>query len=170
MRIGLPCAVLLPARFFRGGLSYFTPQPMKELQPWADGWVYVARSDTGHWKIGRSVKPAHRVQHFDTKMPVEVSIWRAFQCDDYKYAEKALHKAFADERVKGEWFEFTEHGEEGYLACVEKYRNGHFISLCPPPPQIRECPQTGWIRKPSSPVPFDRTAINQNTDTENALF
>lgn len=31
-----------------------------------DGWVYLAKSDTGHFKVGRSVEPADRISHFDT--------------------------------------------------------------------------------------------------------
>jgi len=77
--------------------------PPSPFEP--DGWVYVAYSTTGHYKVGRSVDPSSRVDHFDTQMPVEVEILYQIPCDDYKSAERRLHELLSDCRVKGEWFD-----------------------------------------------------------------
>lgn len=91
-----------------------------------DGWVYIAKSDTGHYKIGRSKTPVERVKHFDTIMPVEVAVVSMIPCDDTKAAEKRLHKMYDRYREKGEWFIIP----DKYLGSLLNficYLNGEFI-------------------------------------------
>lgn len=94
-----------------------------------DGWVYIAKSDTGHYKIGRSKTPVERVKHFDTIMPIDVKVIAMIPCDDYVAAEKLLHWQYGEYknfRVKGEWFlipdEFAERFES--IIC---FLDGDFI-------------------------------------------
>jgi hypothetical protein len=68
------------------------------------GWVYVALCETGHVKIGISQSPEERIKHFDTVMPVEVSLIHQFHVDDAPAVESYLHEMLADYRHKGEWF------------------------------------------------------------------
>lgn len=92
-----------------------------------DGFVYLAKSDTGHFKVGRSVKPARRIKHFDTQMPVEVSEWHRFNADNYKDAEKALHD-ICDEHanhVKGEWWDMPEY-LVWWIKDIVYYEDGDF--------------------------------------------
>lgn len=72
-----------------------------------DGWVYVARAETGQYKVGRSNNPFGRVKFFDTIMPVKVELVTAFPCDDSKAAEKLIHGNLKrwDRHVTGEWFD-----------------------------------------------------------------
>lgn len=75
-----------------------------------NGFVYLAKSDTGHYKIGRSKNPYGRIKHFDTIMPVNVKIVHYFPCDNPRQAEAEMHQ-IADrhaERVAGEWFSLSQ--------------------------------------------------------------
>lgn len=76
-----------------------------------DGYVYLAKADTGHFKVGRSITPEKRIEHFDTQMPVDVREWHFFPADDYKQAEKDLHEVCDEhaEHVKGEWWDMPEY-------------------------------------------------------------
>ena len=90
-----------------------------------DGWIYIAKSDTGHYKIGRSKTPVERVKHFDTIMPVEVKVIAMIPCDDYVAAEKALHKKYAGVKYKGEWFNLAPCEDE--LTNIMCFVDGDFI-------------------------------------------
>lgn len=91
-----------------------------------DGWVYVAKSDTGHYKIGRSRTPVDRIKHFDTIMPVEVSIIAIIPCEDHREAEIKLHQMYSQYRVKGEWFSIPDNYISYLVDCL-CYVNGDFI-------------------------------------------
>lgn len=94
-----------------------------------DGWVYIAKSDTGHYKIGRSKTPVERVKHFDTIMPVEVKVIAMIPCDDYVAAEKLLHWQYGehkDFRVKGEWFSIPDFFADR-LTSIICFLDGEFI-------------------------------------------
>ena len=73
-----------------------------------DGWVYLAKSDTGHYKIGRSKNPFSRIKHFDTIMPVGIKIVAMVPSDDYVELERRWHMVFDKYRVTGEWFDLPE--------------------------------------------------------------
>jgi hypothetical protein len=92
-----------------------------------DGYVYLARADTGHFKVGRSVDPEERIQHFDTQMPVEVSEWHFFRADDYVQAENALHELCDEhaEHVKGEWWDMPDY-VVWWIKDIAYYESGEF--------------------------------------------
>lgn len=69
-----------------------------------NGFVYLAKSDTGQYKIGRSKNPYGRIKHFDTSMPVGVELIHYIPCDDPVHMEGALHKRYKEHRTSGEWF------------------------------------------------------------------
>lgn len=73
-----------------------------------DGYVYILRSDSGYWKIGRSVNPADRLKTFSVKLPFVVSYEIVIPSPDYKALESELHNRFAYCWVDGEWFELTD--------------------------------------------------------------
>ncbi len=96
-----------------------------------DGWVYIAKSATGHYKIGRSKTPVERVKHFDTIMPVEVKVIAMIPCDDYVAAEKELHWQYGEHgklRFKGEWFDIPDRLAERFPSIL-CYVNGEFIEI-----------------------------------------
>lgn len=73
-----------------------------------DGDIYIARSDTGHYKIGISKTPQERIRHFDTIMPVSVELIHRIPSDDCKGGEALIHQSLARFRFKGEWFDLPE--------------------------------------------------------------
>jgi hypothetical protein len=97
--------------------------PGHRFQP--DGWVYIAYADTGHYKVGRSVDPSSRVDHFDVQMPVEVDILYQIPCDDYKSAESELHDLLSDCQVTGEWFDLPQHTIR-VLGDIIRFKDGEF--------------------------------------------
>jgi len=92
-----------------------------------DGYVYLAKADTGHFKVGRSVDPEKRIKHFDTQMPVDVREWHFFRADDYVEAEEALHEICEEhaEHVKGEWWKMPEY-LVWWIKEISYYTEGHF--------------------------------------------
>jgi len=72
------------------------------------GYVYLAYCSTGHYKIGRSKYPNERIKHFDTQMPVEVTIIHFIETDDAAYLERCFHEHHVKQNFKGEWFNLSE--------------------------------------------------------------
>ncbi|MFG2352617.1 GIY-YIG nuclease family protein [Streptomyces sp. NPDC048521] len=71
-------------------------------------------------KIGRAKDPRTRLRQLQTGQPVELSL--AWACDgDF---EQALHRRFADNRVRGEWFDLASLGNPAEIldAAVAEIR------------------------------------------------
>lgn len=82
-------------------------ETIKSFRP-NHGFVYLVRSISGHYKIGRSRDIEDRVRTFSVKLPFEVSLDHVIECDDYFAAETSLHRRYADKRVNGsEFFALT---------------------------------------------------------------
>lgn len=71
------------------------------------GYVYVVRSESGHYKIGRTKNPADRIKTFNVKLPFEVVYIAVLETDDMYALEKRLHRHFKAKRVNGEWFSLS---------------------------------------------------------------
>ena len=79
------------------------PVPILELSP-RHGWVYFIKSDSGHYKIGKSRRPDKRVGEFTLQLPFKVEVIHLVESDDYHLAERMFHIMFRDYHVNGEWF------------------------------------------------------------------
>ena len=90
-----------------------------------DGEVYLAKADTGHYKIGVSKTPGKRIKHFRTIMPVDVEIVHRFASDNCREAERLLHEQFASLRHRGEWFNLQEHDVQ-HIVGISTYFEGEF--------------------------------------------
>jgi hypothetical protein len=63
---------------------------------------HINPSEYGPIKIGVSADPRTRLRQIQTGSPYEVSIMGVWpQCP---YTEEQIHAAFADYRMRGEWF------------------------------------------------------------------
>lgn len=93
-----------------------TNAPARVRRPPCAGYVYLVRSVSGHYKIGRARNVRDRMKTFDIKLPFEVALDHVIRCADYKTAELALHQRYADRRVDGEWFALT----EGDIAAIKQ--------------------------------------------------
>lgn len=68
------------------------------------GYVYIVRSDTGHYKIGRTADPSNRLRTFGLKLPVEIEPIILIKTGDMVRLEKTLHQQYRHKRINGEWF------------------------------------------------------------------
>lgn len=71
------------------------------------GYVYLVKSVSGHYKIGRTVDPQSRAKTFGVKLPFEVEFQCLIETDDYEALELELHDRFEAQRVNGEWFNLS---------------------------------------------------------------
>lgn len=83
----------------------FTAEAVRSTK--STSFVYLAHSETGHYKIGLSVGPVERIKIFDTKMPIKVELVHTFETDSAREAEGALHGRYAEKHHQGEWFNLT---------------------------------------------------------------
>lgn len=97
----------------------------KKIKTKKPGYIYLAYSETDHYKIGKSLGPEDRIAVFDTQMPVEVSMVHIFEADDMSGAEAELHNDFSYKRVKGEWFDLDEFEVE-LITSITGYSDGKF--------------------------------------------
>lgn len=68
------------------------------------GYVYLLKSSTGHYKIGRAKNPEKRLATFTIKLPFEVDYECLIYSDDMWFLERELHIRFKEKRIQGEWF------------------------------------------------------------------
>lgn len=85
--------------------------------------VYLIRDKaTGYVKIGRSRDPEARFRQLvkqDTLMPKPNEFEPLFFWPAYALTEQILHDAYAEKRIRGEWFELTD-------AAVEEIKKNYF--------------------------------------------
>lgn len=68
------------------------------------GYVYLIKSASGYWKIGKTINPDDRMKTFSVKLPFEVEYEHIIPCQNHHMAEDSLHLKYATKRVNGEWF------------------------------------------------------------------
>lgn len=68
------------------------------------GYVYVLQSDSGFYKIGRTVNPHNRLKTFEVKLPFVVDYTLVIESEAHIKLERDLHQRFSDKRKAGEWF------------------------------------------------------------------
>lgn len=71
------------------------------------GYVYLIKSPTGYYKIGRSKNPNNRKKTFGVQLPFEVEFEHLIKTDDMETLETELHLYFSHLRVNGEWFDLS---------------------------------------------------------------
>lgn len=92
-------------------ISEYRPSP-KQIRKPRFGYVYLLKSDKGHYKIGRSEKPFDRMNAMGIRLPFEVEPVCVIESEDHVSLEKELHTMFADFRVNGEWFKLADEDVE----------------------------------------------------------
>lgn len=71
------------------------------------GYIYLLKSEAGHYKIGRTHNPDDRAKTFGVKLPFRVEYICLIKCNDMELLEAALHCRFAKKRLDGEWFKLN---------------------------------------------------------------
>lgn len=76
------------------------------------GWVYVLELH-GLYKIGMSRKanPQDRLKQIDRAIPWRTRLVALESFSDARFFERLLHRHFAEDRVRGEWFDLGNSGE-----------------------------------------------------------
>lgn len=90
------------------------------------GYVYLLKSLDGYYKIGKSVEPAARIRSLGVVLPFPIETEHFFSCDDYSEAEAALHRKYADFRLKGEWFDLPD-TEVAWVKSINRYEETVFV-------------------------------------------
>lgn len=85
-------------------------------------WVYMMYCG-GRIKIGTTVDLAHRLTHIQGSNPLPVSVIWAI--GGGRLTEKALHKEFAAERIRGEWFDLSDQ-IRNFIDDMDAHTNGFF--------------------------------------------
>lgn len=71
------------------------------------GYVYLVRSPHGY-KIGQTAHPDSRVALFQTASPFPVELLAVIYAPYVNALERALHRKYADKKIRGEWFSLTD--------------------------------------------------------------
>jgi hypothetical protein len=90
------------ARTQRDSQKSYRPKKYRE------GSVYLLRSESGHYKVGKSTNPHNRNRTIGTQMPHETTLLYTAQMDSMGKAEELLHSALSDWHVNGEWFDLPD--------------------------------------------------------------
>jgi hypothetical protein len=72
------------------------------------GYVYLIKSPTGAYKIGKTKNPKDRMRMFHIKVPFEIEIEHLVEVEDMQKLERGLHTMFRTKRINGEWFNLSE--------------------------------------------------------------
>lgn len=67
-------------------------------------YVYIISIGGGIYKIGRSIKPSERIASISTASPFSIKLINSFFCNDSRITEQKLHKKYAKQNIRGEWF------------------------------------------------------------------
>ncbi len=91
--------------------------------PGGDSYVYVIGSaGSTRVKIGTSVSPEKRLKELQTGNPDRLEVlWSTF---GGRELEGLLHRAFADHRIEGEWFDFGDVQPVGAIPTAVHQRSG----------------------------------------------
>lgn len=95
----------------------FKRQPRAERQPTPTrtpkaGFVYLIKNSEGHYKIGRSVDAAKRIESLGVLLPFTIEPVHIIAAMNMNGLEKELHERFAEKRIAGEWFVLTDEDVE----------------------------------------------------------
>lgn len=67
-------------------------------------YVFSIKEMPGYYKIGISHDVQRRLDGYNTATPLTIELDYFVEHSEYRTVEKALHRMFENQRVKGEWF------------------------------------------------------------------
>jgi len=94
------------------------------------GVVYVIKSESGLYKIGRACDLERRLREYRTILPVSFTLVLSIATPEASLLEMALHRQFSDKRLHGEWFELDTEDVEWLRSHAAE------IKIEPPPEPI----------------------------------
>lgn len=73
------------------------------------GRIYVINHPHGYVKIGESSKPTERLSGIQIGSPYHLTLYTLIDVvGNSETVEKAIHEAYQDDHIRGEWFDLTE--------------------------------------------------------------
>jgi len=81
-------------------------KPLQANIPSRRGYIYFVQDGEGRVKIGKTINMSKRIREY-TKLPTEPIILHTFESENYSDAEILVHNRYADQRLRGEWFDLT---------------------------------------------------------------
>jgi len=93
-------------------------QPKKTKKP-TPGYIYLIRSMTGYYKIGKSKEPERRIKSLGVQLPFAIEPVAIIETDNMRKLERELHQKFDDQRGDGEWFALTP-GDVQYIKGLQQ--------------------------------------------------
>lgn len=94
---------IIGAREEKGG-NYFSILDHQYDKTDKPGFIYLIKTENGHYKIGKSKKPETRLTALSTSQPYNLTLLHTIPVNYMSQAENFLHKKFKHSRLKGEWF------------------------------------------------------------------
>lgn len=87
------------------------------------GFIYVIKCSGSHYyKIGKSRNGGkQRMRSMQTGIPYDLELIKEVKIEFIDKAEKELHSIFKDNRVRGEWFLFTDTQLNVLFNSIENY-------------------------------------------------
>lgn len=74
----------------------------------SEGYVYLIGSPIFGWyKIGKSKTPEIRIKDLGILLPFKIHIIGVWRAKNHHLMESSLHEIYSNNRINGEWFEFT---------------------------------------------------------------
>jgi hypothetical protein len=92
------------------------------------GYVYLLKSSTGFYKIGRSKQPTTRIKTMHVALPFEIETEHLIECEDYIEAETLLHNEFKAKRMRGEWFALEE-SDVNEIKNIKRMKKGGMVEV-----------------------------------------
>ena len=73
-----------------------------------NGFVYFLKSETGHYKIGKTSNVKSRIKTLQVCSPYKLDLYCYFKTSEMSEVEEKMHEIFHEKRANGEWFSITE--------------------------------------------------------------
>lgn len=114
--------------------GFFSPMP---------GYIYIMKM-AGYYKIGYSINPQSRSEEIGVLAPEKPEIIWTCHVPNMKAIESNTHKTFESNRVRGEWFRFTDQEIEDVKEYVTSASCGYYSSIDETDWYKENCPKSLW--------------------------
>lgn len=133
-----------PEREDKGPLPHLMKRfCMEQVQPVHNGnCVYILKTGKNLFKIGKTQDLPRRLASYHTHLPVVFRIIRQYSASNMGDLEAGLHIVFQHKRVKGEWFELSDHDLQ---ICDNIARN---YALSPMQKQVKKQQEIHYSEQP----------------------
>ena len=105
----------------------YTSYEAERPRPRPQEYVYLAHTEPGLFKIGRSRRPKERIEVLSRTCPNPVTLLHTIPAHPCSEAETALHQRFTAKQHWNEWFALNEK-EVAAIMCLRAYKEGEWLT------------------------------------------